>query len=164
MGTTALVRAEILASMLWAVTHQVDGSTSAKTGLAPTCKATLAAAKNPKPGTIISSPGFTPSPRNAICNAVVPFEAEIAHRLPIHLAKSDSKRSTNGPPEIHVEAKASTTYCCSFPQKFGFAQGITCNLVIPILSLLSEPRGTQYFSSPGEAFHQQYDPYGIFFS
>src|SRR6201995_1843607 len=84
----------------------------------------FATAMNAKPGTMISSPGCSPSPRYARWIAGVPFEtasACLTSRIPLI---SFSSCSTYGPPDIHVDSSALLAYSISLPQYVGLAQGI----------------------------------------
>ena len=60
-------------SAVAAVMHQVSGSTSQKTGVAPIVTTGSTVAKKLTEGTTTSSPGPTPSARRAIAIASVPL-------------------------------------------------------------------------------------------
>ena len=72
-GTSAAVRSPIAGSAVAAVMHQVAGSTSQKTGVAPIAATASAVAKKVNAGTTTSSPGPTPRARRPIISASVPL-------------------------------------------------------------------------------------------
>ena len=75
---TARVCGVSAAAMVSAVTLPVAGSTSAKTGRAPTYVGALAVAMKEKDGTTTSSPGPMPATISARCSAVVQLEVATA--------------------------------------------------------------------------------------
>ncbi|MCY1202653.1 hypothetical protein D9M72_141450 [compost metagenome] len=76
----ALVRGVILASISETLMLQVSGSTSTKTGTAPSSTMTSAVATNVNEVVMTSSPAFTPSAISAISRASVP-EATVTQCL-----------------------------------------------------------------------------------
>ena len=81
-GTTAFVRSLRAAAIVSAVTFQVDGSISAKRGVAPTYAAQFALAANVIALVTSSSPGPRPATHAAACSAAVPEEKATAYGAP----------------------------------------------------------------------------------
>ena len=77
--------------------QRVAGSTSTKTGLAPTASIASAVAANVIATVITSSPGLVPSAIRARRSASVPDATVIACRAPASAANSASNAATSGP-------------------------------------------------------------------
>src|SRR5260221_14213034 len=105
----ALVRAVIILSADLTSRWNVAGSTSVKTGLAPTLLTASAVAKKGFAGTRTSPPGPISETLNASSQPDVPDETPTAYLAPIYEAKDFSKFSTNGPPTTCADSKTSPT-------------------------------------------------------
>ena len=104
---------------------QVSGSTSTKTGVAPTYLIGLTVATKVITGTITSSPGPIPSSYNARCNAAVPLCVETALLAFRYWANLFSNISMFSPTEeTKVESIHSTKYFFSNSPKFGASSKI----------------------------------------
>jgi hypothetical protein len=79
---TALVRGVMRASKDLGSRHQLPGSTSANTGVAPTYATALAVATQVMSGTMTSSPGPMPRACMAMCSAPVQLDVAIAWSTP----------------------------------------------------------------------------------
>ena len=75
------------ASTISAVISAVSGSTSTRTGVAPTALTASAVAMKELVGTMTSSPGPMPSARSASSSASVPEETPTACSVPQYSAK-----------------------------------------------------------------------------
>src|SRR5215471_6509470 len=89
-ATIALVAGVQTARIESAVMFPESRSTSAQTGRAPKVTAQLAEAINVRLAVITSSPGTTPSARNASSRATVPLATATAYWQPANLANSSS--------------------------------------------------------------------------
>ena len=102
----------------------VTGSTSQKTGIAPSYSRQLAEATKLNGLVITSSPGPQPSARTPRCRAAVPEETATASSTPSQAAKSRSKRSSTGPSDSRPERRTSSTSSSSRAPRSGLASGI----------------------------------------
>src|SRR3989344_6280287 len=95
--------------------HQVKGSISTRTGMAPVYNTALAVATKVRSGIITSSPFFIPKDANAKCKPVVPLETANAYFVPINEANLSSNRVMNSPKDdTQPDFTALTTYLSSF--------------------------------------------------
>src|SRR5690606_32772020 len=91
--------------------QSVSGSTSTKTGLAPTCSTTLAVAAKVSVGTITSSPGPIPNATSATCSPAVQELSikEVASGAPTYSPNWRSNALVLGPVVIQSVRKVATT-------------------------------------------------------
>ena len=106
---------------------RVSGSTSQKTGRAPSYSRQLAEATKLKGLVRTSSPAPHPCSRTPRCSAAVPLETATASSTPSQAANSRSKRSPIGPSESRPERSTSTTSSSSRAPSSGLASGICCS-------------------------------------
>ena len=107
-ATIAFVRSVMAASTAAGSRFSVRGSTSAKTGVAPSKMKQLAEETNESGEVIASSPGPSLAIRARRCRPAVPLETAAAKGAPTRSAISSSKRSIVGPSESRPERSTST--------------------------------------------------------
>ncbi len=117
---TAVVDGVSAASTVWAVRLPVSGSTSAKTGLAPTYVGALVVAMNENEGTITSLPVGTSATTSARCSAVVQLDTATPCGACMCPAKADSNSATLGPWATHPDRTTSATAAASSSPSHGF--------------------------------------------
>src|SRR3954470_12286764 len=122
-ATTAFVRGVIAASTAAGSRFNVRGSTSAKTGAAPSKMKQFALEANEIGEVIASSPGPSPAIRASRCSPAVPLETAATYGAPIRSASSSSKRSIVGPSESRPERSTSSTSSSSRSPIQGRASG-----------------------------------------
>ena len=110
---TARVFSVSAASTEAGVRLPVTGSTSAKTGRAPTYIATFAVAMNENEGRTTSSPAPTPATMSARCRPVVQLETATACSACWASANRRSNSATRGPCATHPEEMTSVTAAIS---------------------------------------------------
>src|SRR5215212_537666 len=125
-ATTAFVRSVIAASTAAGSRFSVRGSTSAKTGVAPSKMKQLAEATNETGEVIASSPGPSPAIWQSRWRPAVPLESAAAYGAPTRSATSSSNRSIVGPSESRPERSTSRTSSSSRSPIHGRASGISC--------------------------------------
>src|SRR5688572_3939106 len=123
-ATIAFVRSVIAAPTAAGSRFSVRGSTSAKTGVAPSTTKQFADATNEKGEVIASSPGPSPAARASRCSPAVPLESETAYGAPVRSAISSSNRSIMGPSESRPERSTSSTSSSSRSPRYGRESGI----------------------------------------
>src|SRR5688500_20400868 len=105
----ALVRGVMRAATDWRSTNSVSGSTSAKTGVAPSYSAQFDEAAEVIAVTITSSPGPTATACTAACRAAVPLQTTTACVAPTLAASAlgrsaaDSSRQHRNAPRRKVD-------------------------------------------------------------
>ena len=105
--------------------HQVSGSASASTGLAPVRITMFADAIKVKSGIITSSPKPMPMAVSDRCRAEVPLLQAIPYSEPQNAENDFSNCSIYFPAEdIHLVRRHSSTYCSSRPFSTGSHTGI----------------------------------------
>src|SRR5436190_447164 len=124
-ATTAFVRSVIAASTAAGSRFSVRGSTSAKTGEAPSKMKQFADATNETGDVIASSPGPSPAMWQSRCRPAVPLESAAAYGAPTRSATRSSKRSIVGPRESRPERSTSSTSSSSRSPIQGRASGIS---------------------------------------
>src|SRR4051812_10683345 len=123
-ATTAFVRGVIAASTAAGSRFNVRGSTSAKTGAAPSKMKQFALDAKEIGEVIASSPGPSPAIRHRRCRPAVPLETAATYGAPIRSAISSSKRSIVGPSDSRPERSTSSTSSSSRSSSSGRASGI----------------------------------------
>src|SRR5438874_13331050 len=122
-ATTAFVRSVIAASTAAGSRFSVRGSTSAKTGLAPSKMKQLADATKETGEVIASSPGPSPAMWQSRWSPAVPLETAAAYGAPTRSATRSSKRSIVGPRDKRPERSTSRTSSSSRSPIQGRASG-----------------------------------------
>ena len=123
-ATIPRVRSVTAASTAAGSMFSVTGSTSAKTGLAPSNAKQFADATKESGDVITSSPDPKPAIWHKRCNPPVPLESAAAYGAPTRSAICSSNRSIQGPRDSRPERSTSTTARSSASPTTGRASGI----------------------------------------
>src|SRR5215213_6416427 len=123
-ATIARVRSVIASSTALTSRLSVRGSTSAKTGTAPSTMKQFAVATKEIGDVITSSPRPRPAMWQSRWRPAVPLETAAANGAPTRSANSSSKRSIIGPSESRPERSTSRTSSSSRSSRYGRERGI----------------------------------------
>src|SRR5262249_50115562 len=124
-ATIARVRSLTAASTALGSMFKVAGSTSAKTGVAPSRMKQFADATNESGDVITSSPGPTPAMWQSMCRPAVPLETATAYGAPTRSASASSKRWIHGPSDRRPDRRTSRTSSSSRSSIHGRESGIS---------------------------------------
>ena len=142
-ATMPRVRSVTAASTAEGSMFNVTGSTSAKTGSAPSRMKQFADATNDNGDVITSSPPPSPAMRQSRCNPAVPLDTAAAYGAPTRAAISSSNCSIHGPRDNRPDRSTSRTSSSSRSSIHGRESGTSRVTGFTLRLVRATPRRTR---------------------